>query len=134
MALVDITCGRSIVEALPSCENMSWSLLTRGMTDCPKTAAGAGGGEGVMPDGDPGTVDDGGVPVGCDMVRQATLLSIFLHFLFFSCLLLGSHCPTHHESPHATKPGNMESLNVSLEFQRSKIGLLIIILWRLIQL
>jgi hypothetical protein len=30
------TWGKSMVDALPSCENMSWSLLTRGITDCPK--------------------------------------------------------------------------------------------------
>lgn len=63
-----LTCGKSIVEALPSCENMSWSLFTNGMTASPKTgeAADAGDGGGAL-DGDPGTDVAGTVAAGCDI-------------------------------------------------------------------
>ena len=60
------------MDALPSCENMSWSLFTRGMTDCPKKAdGGPDEGDAGTPDGDPASVPVCVEGAGCDMVTNS---------------------------------------------------------------
>lgn len=78
------TCGKSTVEALPSCEKMSWSLLTKGMTDCPRNAAGWGEGDRGTPAAwDPEIVDAGDVKVGCAILWETSLGGVGLWVLQF---------------------------------------------------
>ena len=52
---------------------MSWSLLTRGITDWPRKAGAGAEGDGGTYDGDPGTGGEGDVPVGCDIVTASQI-------------------------------------------------------------